>query len=141
MPSTPPQAVAVRTFATQPTDSDRAVIARLNQTTDRRLEPVAFLVTVQLAVVPAATSSGWALYLDDFRVPKYWEYRLGIYFKVYDPEFFADHVGERLRFSANGTEFVDTDLTLTAPESVAPDERSVLPRQEEILNPPGSTER
>lgn len=141
MPPTPPQAVAVRAFAAQPTEADRAVIARLNQTTDRRLEPVAFLVTVELAVVPPATSSGWALYLDDFRVPKYWEYRHGIYFKVFDPQFFADHAGQRLRFSPNGTDFVDTDLTLPPPEPVAAGERSALPRQEEILNPPGRAER
>ena len=36
--------------------------------------------------------------LADTRVPKYWEYAGGIYFKVLDEEFLAAHQGERLRF-------------------------------------------
>jgi hypothetical protein len=134
MPLETPQAIAVRTYATQPTEADRPVIARLRLAAEP--EPVAFLVTVELAAVPPATSRGWALYVDDFRIPKYWQYRLGIYFKIYDAQFFADHAGGRLRFTADRTDFVETGLTLDgpAPESFA--DRSALPTQDEILNPP-----
>jgi hypothetical protein len=37
---------------------------------------------------------------------------IGIYFKVFDPQFFQDHQGQSLRFSQNGTEFTDTGLKL-----------------------------
>ena len=73
MPSTPPRAVAVEASASQPTDADNAAITRLSQATGRDLLPVAYLVKIQLETVPEATSSGWALYVGNFRIPKYWE--------------------------------------------------------------------
>ena len=58
MPPTPPQAVEVDVLATQPTDADDAVIARLNLTADRDIPPVAYVVRIRLQAVPPATSSG-----------------------------------------------------------------------------------
>jgi len=135
MPSTPPRAVAVEAVASQPTDADNATITRLSQAAGRDLPPVAYLVKIQLETVPEATSSGWALYVGDFRIPKYWEYQDGIYFKIYDPQFFSDHAGQALRFSPDGTEFTDTGLVLAAPEilpSGAADTPD-LPQQRDIL--------
>jgi hypothetical protein len=134
MPQTPPKAVAVEVVATQPTDADDAVMAGLSRAAGRDMAPIVYLVTVRLETIPAATSSGWALYVNHFRVPKYWQYKDGIYFKVYDPEFFADHAGEQLRFSPNGTEFIETGLTLTAPDVVlSPTDTDELPQQSDIL--------
>jgi hypothetical protein len=134
MPPTPPQAVAVEVVATQPTDADDATIARLNQAADRELAPVAYLVKIRLQTIPPATSSGWALYVNDFRIPKYWQYTDGIYFKVYDPQFFSDHAGEPLRFTPNGTDFIETGLTLATPDVVpAGTKARHLPRQSELL--------
>ena len=42
---------------------------------------------------------GWALYVGEERIPKYFEYPGGIYFTTADPKFFADHRGKPLRFS------------------------------------------
>jgi hypothetical protein len=53
---------------------------------------------------------------------KYWEYDDGIYFTVLDPQFFADHKGQRLRFSLDGVEFHDTGLKL--PAAAAPAAKS-----------------
>lgn len=135
MPSTPPRAVAVEAVASQPTDADDAAIARLSQAAGRDVTPVAYLVKIRLETVPAATSSGWALYVDNFRIPKYWEYKDGIYFKVYDPQFFRDHAGEALRFSPDGTEFIETGLVLTSPDVLpsAVTETPDLPQQRDIL--------
>jgi hypothetical protein len=134
VPSTPPQAVAVEVVAARPTDADEALIAGLSEQVGREMEQVAYLVKVRLQTVPPATSAGWALYVGDFRVPKYWQYEGGIYVKLYDPQFFADHAGEPLRFSPDGTEFVETGLTLTEPEGLPPstDVRD-LPRQSDVL--------
>ena len=135
MPSTPPRAIAVEAAASRPTDADNAAITRLSQAAGRDLPPVAYLVKIQLETVPEATSSGWALYVDNFRIPKYWEYKDGIYFKVYDPQFFRDHAGEALRFSPDGTEFIETGLVLAAPEILpsAATETPDLPQQRDIL--------
>ncbi|MET0418222.1 MAG: hypothetical protein ABW022_19590 [Actinoplanes sp.] len=134
MALTPPQAIAVEVVTTQPTEADDALIARLSPAIRGDVAPAAYLVMIRLQTVPPATSSGWALYISDFRVPKYWQYARGIYFKVYDPQFLADHAGEPLRFSANGTEFIETGLTLAAPDLVSsPAEAHDLPRQDDIL--------
>jgi hypothetical protein len=135
MPLTPPHAIAVDVVATQPTDADAALIARLDPTVRRDAAPATYLVLVRLQTMPPATSSGWALYVNDFRIPKYWQYKDGIYFKVYDPQFLADHAGEQLRFSLNGIEFIETGLTLSAPNIVrSPTKALQLPRQDDVLN-------
>jgi hypothetical protein len=79
MPSTPPRAVAVEAAASRPTDADNAAISRLSQAAGRDLPPVAYLVKIQLETVPEAMSRGWARYVGNFRIPKYWEYKDGIY--------------------------------------------------------------
>jgi hypothetical protein len=111
-PSTPPKAVAVEVVSTQPTEADSAIIARLNASEKKVLEQVVYVVRIRLEAIPPATSRGWALYVNDLRIPKYWEYKDGIYFKVFDPQFFEDHKGQPLRFSENGADFVDTGLKL-----------------------------
>lgn len=134
MPPTPPNAIAVDVLATQPTDADNTVIARLSEA-GRDVTPAAYLVRIELDTVPEPTSTGWALYIDDFRVPKYWEYKDGIYFKVYESQFFADHAGGTLRFSSDGTTFIETGLTLSQPDVMASPsaDSNDLPQQREIL--------
>jgi hypothetical protein len=134
--SAPPQAVAVEVVATQSTEADKVNVAQLTAQAARPLPGVAYLVKVELKVVPEATSQGWALYVDDLRIPKYWAYKKGIYFKVFDPQFFADHKGGKLRFSQDGTEFTDTGLKLSAPqEHEAKGARAAarLPLQDDVL--------
>jgi hypothetical protein len=53
--------------------------------------------------------------VGDTRIPKYWEYPGGIYVKVLDEAFLEEHKGEMLRFSENGTHFVDTGVKLPGP--------------------------
>lgn len=116
-PSKPPKVTEVEVVATQPTETDSAVIAHLSAEVSKSLPQIAHLVKLRLKTMPPATSQGWALYVGDFRIPKYWEYKQGIYFKVFDPQFFADHKGEKLRFSQNGINFIDTGKKLTAAPS------------------------
>jgi hypothetical protein len=116
-PSTPPQVTAVEVVAAQPTEADRATIAQLNRESGRALPEVAYLVKLRFKTMPPVTSQGWALYVGSLRIPKYWGYRHGIYFKVFDPQFLADHKGKKLRFSQNATDFIDTNMELTAPSA------------------------
>jgi hypothetical protein len=135
-PPAPPNAVAVEIVAAQPTGADDAARAHQSRAADRSLAPVTYLVKVRLDPIPPVTSQGWALYVGDFRLPKYWEYKDGIYFKIFDPQFFSDHQGEALRFSQNGTEFIDTGLVLPQPDispQVSPTEAADLPKQTDAL--------
>jgi hypothetical protein len=131
-PPTPPNAVGIEIVATRPTAADRATIDHLTRTAGRVLAPVTYLVKVRLDPMPSVTSMGWALYVDDFRIPKYWQYPEGIYFTMVDPQFFQDHRGGALRFSSNGTDFTDTGLVLSEPD-VAPQDTAALPEQADVL--------
>jgi hypothetical protein len=110
----PPKIAAVEVVAAEPTDTDRAAIARIKQA-----EPQAvYVVKVKLKEKPPVTSMAWGLYIGDVLIPKYWEYAKGIYFTVLDPQFFADHKGKQLRFSHDGMKFFNTDIKLSAPPKV-----------------------
>jgi hypothetical protein len=140
---TPPKITGVEVVAAQPTEAESAKIAQLSAETNRSLPQVAYVVKVRLKTKPPVTSMGWALYVNDVRIPKYWEYDEGMYFTVLDPQFFVDHKGKRLRFSQNGVDFHDTGMKLpaaTAPAVASKSKRKVaksrtarLPRQSDVL--------
>jgi len=139
---TPPKVTAVEVVAAQPTEADSAALAHLSALTNRSLAQEAYVVKVKLKSKPPVTSMAWALYVNDVLIPKYWEYKDGIYFVVLDPEFFAEHKGKRLRFSQNGVDFHDTGIKLAAPTKTAAaskskrkakDKQARLPTQAEVL--------
>ena len=135
-PFTPPKVVAVEVVPSQATDSDRGVIAHLKARDNAPLHDVAYVVKIEFAEMPPATSHAWGLYVKDLRIPKYWAYKDGIYFKVFDPNFFAEHDGQPIRFSMDGVEFIDTGKKLVAPKPrgmKAAAHMSKLPLQEDVL--------
>jgi len=136
-PPSPPKVSAVEVVAAQPTEADSAKIAHLSGETNRSLPQVAYVVKVRLKTKPPVTSMAWALYVNDFLIPKYWEYEDGIYFTVLDPQFFAEHKGKKLRFSQNGMDFYDTGMKLAAPPpppaAKAKGKVTRLPAQADVL--------
>ena len=118
-PPKPPKITAVEITPAQPTEADSAAIEHLSAVTNKRLPQAVHVVKVRLQRKPPATSMAWALYVGNALIPKYWEYEDGIYFTVLDPEFLAEHKGQRLRFSQNGVDFVDTGMKLPAPTATA----------------------
>jgi hypothetical protein len=143
-PPAPPKITGVEVIAAQPTEADSAAIAHLSAKSNRSLSPVVYVVKLPLKTKLPATSMGWALYVNDVLIPKYWEYGEGIYFTVLDPQFFADHKGKRLRFSLNGVDFHDTGMKLPAPTApavaskakgkAAKSKTARLPLQADVLN-------
>jgi hypothetical protein len=133
---TPPKVTEVAVVTAQPTEADSAAIAHLSAEAGRSLPLVSYLVKIRFKTKPPVTSHGWALYVHDFRIPKYWEYEHGIYFKVFDEKFFDDHKGQKLRFSQNGVHFIDTGMKLPVPAPVAAKAKgnaARLPPQAELL--------
>jgi hypothetical protein len=110
----PPKIAAVEVVAAEPTDADRAAIARTKQGQPQAV----YVVKVKLKEKPPVTSMAWGLYVGDVLIPKYWEYPDGIYFTALDPQFFADNKGKQLRFSHDGIEFFNTGVKLAAPPKV-----------------------
>jgi hypothetical protein len=137
MPPAPPKVVSAEVVAAQPTDADRPMLASLSTELNRRLPASAFIVKIRLDKVPEPTGDGWALYVGDTRIPKYWEYAGGIYFKVLDDTFLADHQGEPLRFSHDDRTFVNTGVNLPGHEAPRPTSAKGarrLPLQSAVLN-------
>ena len=137
-PMTPPapKAVAVEVVAARPSEADRSAIRHMSAQLNRPIRDEVYLVKVRLEALPPATGLAWALYLDDYRVPKYFAYKDGVYFKVHDPQFLAEHEGQSLRFSLNGTQFVDTGLRLEKTRAVveaAAQAKVPLPEQADVL--------
>jgi hypothetical protein len=143
MPSAPPKVVSAEVVATQPTEGDTPLIARLSTELHRRLPEAAFIIKIELEKLPEPTGDGWALYVGDTRIPKYWAYPGGIYFKVFDPAFLADHSGKPLRFSHDGQKFVNTGVRLPALQAAtvsATGRRArALPRQADVLSDTGAS--
>jgi hypothetical protein len=131
-----PKAVAVEVVAARPTETDRATITYMSAQLNRPIRDEVYLVKVRLEAMPPATGLAWALYLDDYRVPKYFAYKEGVYFKVHDAQFLAEHDGQSLRFSLDGAQFVDTGLKLENTRAVveaAARATTPLPEQTEAL--------
>jgi hypothetical protein len=110
----PPKIAAVEVVAAEPTDADRASIARTKQTQPQAV----YVVKVKLKEKPPVTSMAWGLYVGDVLISKYWDYAQGIYFTVLDLQFFAVNKGKQLRFSHDGIEFFSTNAKLAAPPKV-----------------------
>lgn len=136
MASAAPKVVSAEVVAAQPTEGDKPMLAGLSAEVGRRLPPEAFIVKIRLEEIPEPTGSGWALYVGDTRIPKYWEYPGGIYFKVLDQAFLDEHRGEPLRFSLNDQKFVNTGVKLpgpAAPRAAAARRARRLPEQSAVL--------
>lgn len=130
----PPTITAVEVVAVQSTEADRAAIAHMGV---KESPEAVYVVKVRLKAKPPVTSLAWALYVDEEFIPKYWEYTDGIFFTVFDPQFFTRHQGKQLRFSQNGIDFFDTGVQLTAPAPSAAAEakgkEAELPLQADVL--------
>jgi hypothetical protein len=142
VPLTPLQVLEVDVVPARPTEADTKFITHSRSTTRRELEPVAYIVRLRLQSQPEPTGAGWALFVGDLRIPKYWEYPEGIYFKVYDPGFFDEHADRPVRFSADhGQTFEETGLTLGRPgrPEAATGRTTNLPEQTDVLLGTAST--
>jgi hypothetical protein len=134
---TPPKIAAVEVIPSQPTEADRGAIAHLSEHAGAPLQDVTYLVKIALEEMPPVTSQGWALYVNDQRIAKYWAYKDGIYFKVFDPAFLNEHGGEPLRFSLDGIHFIDSGKRLPKPKAKArraPHAEAGLPLQSDVLS-------
>ena len=135
-----PAVASVEVIPTQPKPADLKNIDHISATEGVPLDRVAYVVKITLERMPPVSSQGFELYLDDYRVRKYWGFPGGIYFKVYNPRFFAKHGGKEIRFALAGEHFQDTGFQLPRPSArAAPKTKAAtrtpvsLPTQEEVL--------
>jgi hypothetical protein len=139
-----PTVATVEVIPTQPKPADLKNIEHIAATEGVSLDQVAYVVKITFESMPPVSSQGIELYLDDYRVRKYWGFQGGIYFKVYNPRFFAKHGGKQIRFCLAGEQCQDTGFRLprtegrrsarAVPKKEAAIRTSIsLPSQEEVL--------
>jgi hypothetical protein len=131
---------AIEVRAAQPKAADTRKIRYVAETRDVSLEDIAYVVKLYVEDVERFyTSLGYRLFVGDHEITKYAGFKNGIYFKVYDPGFLAQHAGDKVQFTTDGVEFVDTGVTF--PEFSVDAEFAVeaglaagLPTQEQVLS-------
>jgi hypothetical protein len=133
-----PQVANVEVVATQSQPSDSEKVAHLKTANNNvDLKDVTYIVKVNLSAPMPFTSMGFTLYVGDYRVNKYAAFPGGIYFKVYDPNFFVEHGGEPIKFSVAGMAAQETGARLPlqsgADAGIRPLQAPELPMQEQIL--------
>jgi hypothetical protein len=133
-----PEVTNLQVVATQPKSADLRNIEFMQATENTTLDRITYIVKINLSNKPQVTSRGFSIYLGDYRINKYSEFPGGIYFKVYNPRFFAEHTGKKLLFSTSGMTFHDSGYQLpsraeNARESFMIENLNALPTQEEVL--------
>lgn len=133
-----PTVSTVEVVATQPTAADVRNIENLRLTAESQIDNVAYIVKLDLDNIPEISSLGFNIYVGEFRIRKYSGCRGGIYFKVYDPQFFSEYGGQNIRFSIDGITFQDSGQRLPEVGDRSSllrtdSELSSLPSQEEVL--------
>jgi hypothetical protein len=133
-----PQVANVEVVATQSQPSDSEKVAHLKVANNNAdLKDVTYIVKVNLIAPMPITSMGFTLYVGDYRVNKYAAFPGGIYFKVYDPNFFVEHGGAPIRFSVGGMAAQETGARLPLQSGADAVTRGLqapeLPTQEQML--------
>ena len=133
-----PTVSTVEVVATQPTAVDLRNLNNLRSTAESQIDNVAYIVKLDLDNLPATSSLGFNIYVGEFRIRKYSGCRGGIYFKVYNSQFFSEYGGQSIRFSIDGITFQDSGQRLPEvnemPSSrLADRDFSSLPSQEEVI--------
>lgn len=133
-----PEVSAVEIVATQPTEADLRSIENMRLTEDSQIRNVTYIIKLALENIPEISSLGFNVYVGEFRVRKYSGCRGGIYFKIYDPQFFSEHAGQNIRFSIDGITFQDSGQRLPEVEdmsslSLADSDLGSLPTQKQVL--------
>ncbi len=115
-----PVVTSVEIVPAQPDPADRKVLAFQRASNNRPLEDIAYVVKLFLAEALPPTGAGFALFLDETRIPRYSGFDGGIYFTVHDPQFLANHAGTAIQFKHDAGQMIKTQTLLPglpAPEA------------------------
>ena len=130
-----PKLRQIHTVRALPNPADNRSCDFIARREDIQLEPAVWLVALLLDRVPEPGGSTFFLHLGDYRVAKYWGFRGGIYFKVFNPRFFTKHGGKEVLFVAESGAVLRSGQRLPAspPRTFAADAGTALPTQSEAL--------
>jgi uncharacterized protein YqkB len=135
MPIVYPEVVRVEIIATQPIPADIRSIQHIQLSDTITLNEVTYIVKINLSSQPPITSRNLDIYVGSYKVTRYSSFLGGLYFKVFNPKFFQDHVGQKILFSVDGVSMHDSGHLLVTNNDVTSMvlPTQTLPTQEQIL--------
>lgn len=123
---------SVEVLPVLPDETDIKNINYLRNSEGTIIQSVVYVVKITIENRLSTSSLGFELFLDDYRVRKYFEFESGIYFKVYNPRFFQKHGEKKIRISLDKVSFIDTGLKFP---SILPELESTLNTIDSVLSP------
>ena len=131
----PLEVSSIQVRAAQPKAADARKIEQINQAKGRSAGEVVYIVKLYLDDArPLYTSMGARLFVGEEAIEEYAGFERGIYFKVYDPDFFSEHTGEKVRFTIDGETFIDAGVEFPRLTVDGQPDATRLPTQEEVLS-------
>ena len=109
-----PKISSVKVVSVRPESMDKKRLQFAYQGRNEATPNAMFLVKIYFQEGMLATGQGAALYIGDRWVRKYTAFPGGIFFNVYEPDFFETHAGSMIRFSTDHEKFYDTNMRLPA---------------------------
>lgn len=119
---------SVKVVAVQTERADIKRLEFLRTSENISVEDRYYIVKVYLEKQIPVSAETLRLYVGREEIPKFGGFSGGLYFKVYEPQFFENHAGDSLCFSPDGRMFFDTGAVLPRkPAVLRAGPRAVLP--------------
>lgn len=142
-----PQITNIQVVAAQPNTLDARNIEFLQNSQGASLDGAAYIVKIYLDKALPVMAQSFDLYVDERLIRKYSIFSQGIYFKVYDPNFFSNHGGKKVELRLNDDVLPENVSSSTGSAPILPNRaenspttlrftvKSIqnLPTQEEVL--------
>jgi hypothetical protein len=128
-----PQVTSVQIEPAQPEASDLRTIQHLESARSQAIEPVTWIVRVELDHLPVAAGQGLELLVGGERILKYTQVEGGVAFVVNDPERLQRMLGQELSWRIPGDSIVHSSGARLAAAAPGITNRSTLPTKREVL--------
>lgn len=112
------KALSINIVPAAPSDWDMENINLINEQEGTNKSGTVFLVEIDLEGDIPATATAVDLYLNEYKVRKYYQTTGGIGFKVYNPRFLLKHSNKNIRFVINNDEVIETGLKFPVYEAL-----------------------
>ena len=132
-----PQIKSMQIVAIRPEGADEQRLQFVHAGKEGVVPRAMYVVKVYLQEGIPATGQAVALYVGETWIRKYFAFSGGIFFNIYEPDFFQKNANATIRFTADHTKYFDSSVRLSMPvqeaDAASADSTSALPTKHEAL--------
>lgn len=103
---------AIEILPTVTLEEDVENINFINSVEAGFIEKTTYIVKIWLKEELPFSGISIDLYFNEYKVRKYFEFKGGIYFKVFNPRFFDKHSNKKIYFVIGNSEVIETEFKL-----------------------------